>query len=251
MSLESGIPGRLRAFGLGDEDLSAWQRSGRPEDAFEDWLTDRVARCPAGRRARATYGADDVHGFARRPVLAALDLRPGDRLLEIGCGGGLLLRDGLATGASATGIDHSREMVALARERAPGADVHLGYAGRLPFGDGAFTAIAMVQVFMFLAQPAAVLAECRRVAGADARLAIYTVSAQLRGTPAAPEPLAGHCHFYSDDELIALARDAGFGAVAVADQGGAQLLTATASTHASGSEGMGPHPTPPSGPTFV
>jgi len=71
------------------------------------------------RRARDTYGADDVHDFARDPILGTLRLRTGDRLLEVGCGGGLLLRDALAAGASATGLDHSEEMVSLARERAP------------------------------------------------------------------------------------------------------------------------------------
>jgi hypothetical protein len=57
-------------------------------------LTDRVARRPAGARAREVYGADDAHDFARRAMLGALRLGPGDRLPEIGCGGGSLLRDG-------------------------------------------------------------------------------------------------------------------------------------------------------------
>lgn len=219
---------RMRAFGLGEDDRLAWRRSGHPEAAFDDWLTDRVARRPAGRRAHDVYGAADVHDFARRPVLAALDLRPGDHLLEIGCGGGLLLRDALALGASATGVDHSEETVALARVRAPAADVHLGDAARLAFADGSFTAIAMVQVFFFLPDPAAVLAECHRVMAPSGRLAVYTVSEVLRGTPAAPEPLASRCHFYTDDELIALARGAGLSEAQVVGQDGAQLMTATA-----------------------
>lgn len=130
----------LRAFGLADEDLKAWQESGLPAETFDGWLTDRVARRPAGRRARKIDGADDVHDFARRPILDALALRPEDRLLEIGCGGGLLLRDALALGVSATGIDHSEEMVSLARERAPGAEVVLGSAEQLPFEDASFAA---------------------------------------------------------------------------------------------------------------
>jgi trans-aconitate methyltransferase len=40
-----------------------------------------------------------------------------------------LLRDALATGANATGIDHSEDMVELARERAPSAR---GARGRQP-----------------------------------------------------------------------------------------------------------------------
>ena len=65
------------------------------------WLLDRVARRPAGARARAVYGAEDVHDFARRAILEALALGPGDRLLEVGCGGGLLLRDAARHGRGA------------------------------------------------------------------------------------------------------------------------------------------------------
>src|SRR4051794_33971594 len=106
-------------FGLGDEDRAAWAASGATD--FAQWLLDRVARRPTGARARAVYGAEDVHDFARRAILEALALGPEDRLLEIGCGGGLLLRDALAAGAAVTGVDHSPHMVALPRERAPGA----------------------------------------------------------------------------------------------------------------------------------
>ena len=228
MTSRRAIGELLLDFGLGAEDRAAWEQSGLPATAFEEWLTDRVARRPAGRRARATYGADEVHDFARRAILDALALRPGDRLLEIGCGGGLLVREAAALGAAATGIDHSDEMVKLARERAPGAEIMLAGAERLPFADASFTAVAMSVVFFFLPDPAAVLRECRRVMAADARLAIYTTAPELRGTPAAPEPLASNCYFHSDDALGALARGAGFADVAVLNDHGGQLLTAGA-----------------------
>jgi SAM-dependent methyltransferase len=153
----------LRGLGLGDEDLAAWREAGLPEEEFGDWLTDRVARRPAGSRAREVYGADDVHDFARRAILEALALGPDDHLLDVGCGGGLLLRDALVTGASATGLDHSQDMVELARERAPGAEVVLGSAERLPFADHSFSALAMSIVFFFLGNAYDVLRECRRV----------------------------------------------------------------------------------------
>jgi hypothetical protein len=58
------------AFGLGDEDLAAWRESGLPDEAFVEWLVDRVARRPTGSWARQVYGAEDVHDFARRAILA-------------------------------------------------------------------------------------------------------------------------------------------------------------------------------------
>jgi SAM-dependent methyltransferase len=218
-----------RKFGLGEDDLRAWEQSGLSEDAFDDWLTDRVARRPAGQRARDTYGAEDVHDFARRAILGALQLRTGDRLLEVGCGGGLLLRDALAAGASATGVDHSEEMVSLARERAPAVEIVLGSAERLPFPDASFTAVAMSIVFFFLPDPLAALREAHRVLAPGGRIAIYTSSPKLRGTPAVPEPLASRSHLYDNDELVVLADTAGFDNIAVSDHDGGQLLSANRS----------------------
>ena len=217
----------LGAFGLGDEDLAAWRESGLPDEAFVEWLVDRVARRPTGSWARQVYGAEDVHDFARRAILDALALGPADQLLEVGCGGGLL-RDALVTGASVTGLDHSEEMVALARERAPGADVVLAKAERLPFADGAFSAIAMSVVFFFLEDPVGVLRECRRVLRRGGRVAVYTTGPELRGTPAAPEPIASEGHFYRDQELAELARGAQLREVSVRNERGGQLLTARA-----------------------
>jgi len=106
--------------------------------------------------------------------------------------------------------------------------VVLGSAERLPFPDGSFDAVAMSIVFTFLPDPAAALSECRRVLATGGRIAVFTSSAKLRGTPAAPEPLAGRCHFYENEELAALAGAAGFVDVAVREDDGGQLLTANA-----------------------
>ena len=101
-----------------------------------------------------------------------------------------------------------------------------GSAERLPFADASFGAVAMSIVFMFLPDPAAVLCECRRVLSPGGRIAIYTTAPELRGTPAAPEPLASRSRFYDDDELAALAHGAGLAGIAVTNDGGGQLLVA-------------------------
>ena len=229
MSVLKTSEDRLRALGLDTADVDAWIAAGLPVERLDDWITDRIARKPSGERARAVYGAEDVHDFARRAILDALALKRGDRLLDVGCGGGLLLRDAMALGAEATGLDHSPEMVELARLRAPEATVVEGAANNLPFADSTFTVVSMSVMFFFVDDPIRVLQESRRVLAPGGRLAIYTTAPELRGTPAAPEPIASRGHFYTDNELGELARRARFGEAFVRNEDGGQLLTARVS----------------------
>jgi ubiquinone/menaquinone biosynthesis C-methylase UbiE len=195
-----------------------------------DRMTDRVARRPHGRAARRTYGAEDAHSFAWAPVLDALRLTSDDTLLDVGCGGGVFIKRALETGCRAVGIDHSRDMVRLARKtNGDRARIVLGSAEDLPFEDAGFTAISCLVAFLFFPEPVTALREFRRVLERErGRIAVYTTAPELKGTPAAPYPLATRAHFYEDDQLAALAGEAGFAEVAVLrpDSGGAQLLVA-------------------------
>jgi ubiquinone/menaquinone biosynthesis C-methylase UbiE len=200
-----------------------------PFERFREWridrMTDRIARKPHGKRARETYGAADAHSFTWEPVLDALALGPGDRLLDVGCGGGVFLRHAHAeTGCTAIGVDHSREMVRLARPLAV-----QGEAEQLPFADGEFTAVSSIVAFFFFPDASRALREMRRVLAPNGRLAVYTTSPEAKGTMAAPYPLATRGHFYTDDELHRLAREAGFSTAQVTrpdESGWGQLLVA-------------------------
>jgi ubiquinone/menaquinone biosynthesis C-methylase UbiE len=199
-----------------------------------DRVTDRKARRPHGRRARAVYGAPDVHSFAWEPVLGALRLGVDDILLDVGCGGGVFLRRALETGCRAAGVDHSRAMVRLGRRtnaEAVGSGllrvVH-GKAEELPFADGEFTAVSSIVALLFFSEPVGVLRECRRVLDRErGRVAIFTTPPESKGTPAAPYPLATRGFFYSDSELERLPLAAGFAESEVRRTDiGAQLLLA-------------------------
>lgn len=73
-----------------------------------------------------------------RPVLELLAPRPGEHILDLGCGDGALTMELVAAGATAVGIDSSPEMVAAAREK--GLDAHVADAAHLSL-DGAFDAV--------------------------------------------------------------------------------------------------------------
>jgi SAM-dependent methyltransferase len=199
---------------------------GRIREWRIDRMTDRVARRPHGRAARKTSGAEDVHSFAWEPVLDALRLTPDDALLDVGCGGGVFLRRALESGCRGVGLDHSREMVRLARKTTAGrAEIVRGSADALPFADAEFTAVSCLVAFFFFPDPVAALREFRRVLEPErGRAAMYTTAPEMKGTPAAPYPLATRGHFYEDDELVELARRGGFGDVEVRRDDGAQLL---------------------------
>jgi ubiquinone/menaquinone biosynthesis C-methylase UbiE len=139
-------------------------------------------------------------------VLEALRLGPDDHLLDIGCGGGVFMRHAReASGCRVTGLDHSREMVSLS-----GPEAVLGKAEQLPFADGSFTAVSSLVAFFFFPDPVGALTEMRRVLDPEhGRIAIFTTAPEAKGTEAAPYPLATRGHFYTDEELAGLAREAG------------------------------------------
>lgn len=183
---------------------------------FGDWLTDRKARRPSGAQARATYRIPLYHYPNFRVILVELALTSDDYLIEVGCGGGALLREALRSGCRAAAVDHSPDMVRLAQEVNHDAvaegrlEVRQASADQLPFPDATFTCAAMTGVLGFLSNPVTALREIRRVLGEGGRLVVLGNDPELRGTPAAPEPMASRLRFYEDDELKRLAREAGF-----------------------------------------
>lgn len=193
--------------------------------SFGDWLTDRRVRRPSGPGARATYVDPLFHRPNFRLLLETLRPGPADRLLEVGCGGGAFLHEVLQRGARAVGMDHSPEMVRLALDtnRAAVLEGRLRVveadASRLPVPDGTFTIAMSTGAFGFLPRPLDTLREMRRALEPGGRLAVFAGGKELAGTPACPEPMASRMHFFEDEELAGLARDAGFVSVEVSHPG--------------------------------
>ena len=97
--------------------------------------------------------------------VALLDVRRGQRVLDVGCGPGALtaaLIDRCGP-AAISAVDPSESFVAAAHARFPGIDVRCAAAERLPFADGEFDISAAQLVVHFMTDPVAGLAEMARV----------------------------------------------------------------------------------------
>ena len=95
----------------------------------------------------------------------AAGIRPGMRVLDVGCGPGGLTQELVArVGADAVaGIDPSPPFVRACRERNPGVDVREGVAEALPFDDDSFDATVSSLVVGFLSDADAGVREMLRV----------------------------------------------------------------------------------------
>lgn len=108
----------------------------------------------------------------RRRVLELLAPVPGERVLDVGCGPGhLALEIAALTGAGrVSGVDVSEEMLGLARQA--GVQAEAVREGTLPFPDATFDAAVATQVYEFVEDLPAALAELRRVLAPGARVLI-------------------------------------------------------------------------------
>jgi len=122
----------------------------------------------ASRRVEALYKTPDVVSY-RCEVLQALEIRPGERVLDIGVGPGFLAYDlAVAAGSTGrvTGIDISEDMLSMSRGRCaetPWAEFRTADSTRLPFADGEFDAAVSTQVYEYVADLKTALAELHRV----------------------------------------------------------------------------------------
>src|ERR687887_2657815 len=90
-------------------------------------------------------------------------LPPSGHVLDVATGTGLVAAQLLRRGYRVTGLDQSREMLAVARERlADRAEVLEGSAEALPFSDDSFDHLTFTYLLRYVDHPPAVLAELAR-----------------------------------------------------------------------------------------
>ncbi|HEY2042040.1 MAG TPA: class I SAM-dependent methyltransferase [Jatrophihabitans sp.] len=107
------------------------------------------------------YGAELARGLIG---LAGVGAR--DKVLDVGCGTGLLTAELAAVlpAANVAALDPSEPFAAACRSRVPDADVRVGRGERIPFEQATFDALLAQLSVNFMSDPAGGVREMRRVA---------------------------------------------------------------------------------------
>jgi SAM-dependent methyltransferase len=121
----------------------------------------------------ATRGLSYLRPAEAYPIFVHLvGAQPGERLLDVACGAGLLLRAARERGVRAIGVDLSRVAAGMVRSVAAGAHAGVGNAELLPFRDESFDCITCIGSLERMIDRQAVLGEMQRVARPGARFCI-------------------------------------------------------------------------------
>ena len=188
------------------------------EAAHRELILDQFSR-QAGLFSSAAPITDAA---ALEMIVAAAKPGPVDRMLDLACGGGIVVCAFAPFVREAVGIDMTPKMLerakALAAEK--GLDNvrwHQGDVSRLPFPDAGFTIVATRFSFHHFRDPAAVLREMVRVCAPGGRILVIDTQASEDPAKAAEfnrlEVLRdpSHVRALPLSELRALFRDAGLG----------------------------------------
>jgi len=154
------------------------------------------------RQASPTFHAELRH------LCALLRPLPGERILEVGCGGGALLASCIQRGAVALGLDINPQALALGRRGLPQTVVIAASGLQCPFGDGSFDAVVSQHVLEHFDDADALLKEWHRVLRPGGRVVAATPNRHYPDPDLYGDP--DHSHIYSRADLREALRRNGF-----------------------------------------
>ena len=141
-----------------------------PADDYGSLRREYAALAPRYNIRWKSYIAASV-----RETLKRAHIRSHDRVLDVGCGTGELLKaiSFAVPEARLAGIDVSLEMLKIARSKSSGSvDMREGCAEALPFEDGVCDVVVSSSAFHFFRYPAAALTEMHRVLRVGGRIVL-------------------------------------------------------------------------------
>jgi len=158
--------------------------------------------------------------WARRRAWLLAEARPGERVLDLGCGAGRFLRALAEHGARPVGVEIAEAALERARRVAPGAELHRTEPdGDLPLADASIDLVWCSEVVEHVADTAQLLGEVRRVLAPGGRALITTpyhgrlqcAAIALLAFDRHFDPLGQHLRFYSRTSLARALREHGLG----------------------------------------
>jgi SAM-dependent methyltransferase len=171
--------------------------------------------------------------WERRRALLLGEARPGERVLDLGCGSGRFVAALRDAGADPVGVEIAEAALERARAVAPGADLRLLEPdGSIPLEHGSVDLVWCSEVLEHVADGVELLREVRRVLRPDGRL-LVTVPFHGRVKAAAIalmrfdahfDPQGQHVRFYTRASLAASLRAAGLEPLSIEAAGGLPLL---------------------------
>lgn len=112
-------------------------------------------------------------------VVDAAGIAPGDAVLDVACGTGVVAReaaDRLAGRGRVVGLDLNEGMLAVARGLRPDIEWRQGDAAKLPFPDASFDAVLCQASLMFFPDRASAVREMERVVTTGGKVAVHVWS---------------------------------------------------------------------------
>jgi demethylmenaquinone methyltransferase/2-methoxy-6-polyprenyl-1,4-benzoquinol methylase len=112
----------------------------------------------------------------RAAMVAGVDPRPGQRILDVATGTGMVAAALARRGADVVALDQSDAMLDGARARfarasgSPAVELVRGEAEALPFGDASFDGLTFTYLLRYVDDPGAVMAELARVVRPGGRI---------------------------------------------------------------------------------
>lgn len=177
----------------------------RKSQLFDDWPEnyDQWFTTPLGTL---------IKEYESQLILDFLRPRPGELILDAGCGTGVFTLDILATGATVVGVDISFPMLKRAKDKASGSNFQgiLADILHLPFPEGIFDRVVSITALEFIPDGRKAVQEMFRVAKKGAVVVIATLNrlspwAERRKAEAKGNSLFAQAIFRSPEELLALA----------------------------------------------
>jgi 2-polyprenyl-6-hydroxyphenyl methylase/3-demethylubiquinone-9 3-methyltransferase len=171
--------------------------------------------------------------WERRRALLLDAVRPGERVLDLGCGAGRFVAALAAAGAHPVGVEIAQEALDRARRNAPGAELALLEPdGSIPLGHHSVDVVWCSEVLEHAGDAGQLLHEARRVLRPGGRLlATVPFHGRVQGALLALtrfdahfDPLGQHLRFFTRTSLGAALDRTGFEDVDVRPWGGPPLL---------------------------